>query len=326
MVLRAKALQNRLCVRFDVTPGSGEHPERMIRDESDAPYQIVRMRDSPGWIAAAGGVIIRVQGLPSGTYVPDLLTAIVGGLVGAGIAVIGSYKVQSKLAANRREEQEQRIAYIRFVQISEVVAAEDLVGKYLKALLDAKRDGGHDLKEDIPKDAGYSQKHAITAMLANLIKEAARKETNVDLSFLASATLARSFTRMLEFSMALSELADLPKDTVYAYSSFAHFASSFRISIEFILESFSKWKLAPLTADFLMDTYETMHLTLEKAKELRAALIIRSGVTKQDAAKLYSQQYQNFYRLLVLNQSNRASNEAARKALEIAAKEPDASP
>jgi hypothetical protein len=251
---------------------------------------------------------------------PDLLTAAVGGLIGAGVAAVASYHFQNRLAANRRREQEQRIAYVRLVQISELIAVDDFLRKYMKTLFEVMHASGIDLREQIPKGEGYDRKHSIATAFAKAIEEDVNKEGGLSLSTLSGPLGAKAFTRMLEFSMAPSELADLPRDAVYAYSSFVTLAFNLRLSVEFIMQCLSASKVAPLTANFLLDTYETMVLMVEKAKELRAALLLRGGVSSEEATKLHAQQCQHFYRLSLLTQSNRTSNEIARKALESAGK------
>jgi hypothetical protein len=222
-------------------------------------------------------------------YMSTLFISILSGLIGASIAAYFNYRIRLSLTEKDKKDQEQKLAYVYVVQLSQYPAIQIWIRSFLEKALEQ-------LDEPLP-EGEFEIGHAASVYLEDALK-------NIDEEFFEHVeSIEKLIDQMMDgFSntyLSNEDQAKLPKHTVMHYQRYEHYLKSTVASFKMFKVALANKKLFKLIdAKQINSLIENVKSLFDSAGLLRAAMAEYGGVGSNMSQYLLEQQYE-FFRVSV---------------------------
>lgn len=218
-------------------------------------------------------------------HMSTLLISILSGLVGASIAAYFNYRIRLSLTEKDKKDQEQKLAYVYVVQLSQYPAIQIWIRRFLEKALE-------NLDEPLPKGE-FEIGHAASIYIEDAL-------SNIDDEFFEHVeSIEKLIDQMMDgFSntyLSNEEQAKLPKYTVMHYQRYEHYLKTTAASFKLFKVALSNKELFKLIdAKQINSLIENVKALFDSASLLRAAMVEYGGVSSHESQYLLEKQYEFF--------------------------------
>ncbi|MGE6451175.1 hypothetical protein ACQKC5_02090 [Shewanella baltica] len=216
--------------------------------------------------------------------ISTLIVSILSGLVGASIAAYFNYKIRLSLLEKSRKDQEQKLAYVYVVQLSQYLAIQVIIKRYVDFFVEQ-------LDDPIP-EGEFEFEHAISVLIEDVF-------TDLDDDFFekiesVDSLLDYFFEGLSNTYLKNEEQAKLPKRTVLYYQRYEYFLKSTVAAFKLMkFAASNKDQSNIINAKQINDLIETVKSLFQAAGQLRAAMIEFGGIGSVESEFILQQQYEN---------------------------------
>lgn len=247
-----------------------------------------------------------------------LLVGLVGGAVGSVFTAWIGYLVQNRLAARRRVEKEESLAYVALVKISTIVVNTRIMkeGPLTLAPVRAFRE---QLDTLIAANPGMTEQHAACALLSVLLTHEGNSELGLDsrqmVGHLVSMAMPQFERIAADFQIGPSQLAEMPRPAVEAYSLVAAALSTFGGSLTMMKEYADGGSETLVSPEGLYMCWASYDFLATNAERLRKELVAHARVGAKDAEDMLERQRADFTSHLPMIMAAREPLDVAKKAI-----------
>lgn len=241
-------------------------------------------------------------------------TALIAGLIGALLTAGLGYWVRTALARKAQREAEQRLAYVHFVRVSELIAVDIIVGSIIQVFIDPKA-----IASLGSSDGKYDPSHKISVLIVESLQKLLPEKLKETPGVPTIPRLLRALVDSIKESQLNPEqLSKLPKDTVLAYSFFLNYLAQLRQVLSLWADFFEHDDRSWLTPENVHDHWLAINRFFGHARILRTAFIKYGAVSSREASELLKQQVDKYNEAFVAKWKHKPKIQAALQATDKA--------
>jgi hypothetical protein len=232
------------------------------------------------------------------------LVALASGLIGALLSAFLSYVVRLKVSAKEEISRKRRLAYVYFIQLTEVVVS-DLIIKQIAGKVNESLGN---------KEKGVALSHAAAVYLAELLSKVEPDDLKT-----IRGLLKPYFTYMCEsldtVILSAAQLSDLPQECVYSYNRYMLKAQQFKTAVRLLEGGLDDGDVKLLNAEMLNGVFTTYQGAADASGLLRAAFKSYGEISAAESQVALVRSYKFWMEEINRSLSQTSKLEAAKKIL-----------